>query len=412
MPIMEIDQIDVSAIRVGVRLRRVRPEVVKELVASITEIGLLHPLLVSPENNLIAGLHRLEAVRVLGWEKIPAHRLGEHSRALRLAEIDENLARADLSPAERAAHQAERKKLYEEEHPETRSVLVRGGPGRGNKTNDTVSSVSYAEKAAKTQGTSERTVQREAARGAAILDVASLAGTSLDTPKELDALASMPPEAQAPLIAKAKEGGKVSASQEVKAQKRQQREKDLGAATIAASTSLGSSLYNVIYADPPWRFEPWSRETGMDRAADNHYPTMTIDRLSALEPPAADDCVLFLWATAPMLPEALSVMKVWGFSYKSHCVWVKPRIGTGYWFRNAHELLLVGTRGNVPAPSPGTQMSSVIEEAVGRHSEKPLAFAEMIERLFPNSARLEMFARSGREGWASWGNEADGQDHI
>ena len=70
---------------------------------------------------------------------------------------------------------------------------------------------------------------------------------------------------------------------------------------------------------------------------------------------AADDCVLFLWATSPMLPQALEVMKAWGFAYVSGAVWVKDRIGTGYWFRNRHELLLVGTRGNVPAPAMGTQ---------------------------------------------------------
>jgi hypothetical protein len=67
----------------------------------------------------------------------------------------------------------------------------------------------------------------------------------------------------------------------------------------------------VIYADPPWRFEPYSRDTGMDRAADNHYPTMTIDRLKDIVVPAADDCVLCRWATAPMLREAHAVMAIY-----------------------------------------------------------------------------------------------------
>jgi hypothetical protein len=82
--------------------------------------------------------------------------------------------------------------------------------------------------------------------------------------------------------------------------------------------------------------------------------------------------VLFLWATVPMLPHALEVMAASGFSYKSSFVWVKPRAGTGYWNRNQHELLLVGTKGNVPAPAAGTQWSSVIEAPTGRHSEKPI----------------------------------------
>ena len=81
------------------------------------------------------------------------------------------------------------------------------------------------------------------------------------------------------------------------------------------------------------------------RQIENHYPTMTLADICAL-PVAAlahDDAVLFLWATAPMLPHALAVMSAWGFDYRSHAIWQKDRIGTGYWFRNAHELLLVGT---------------------------------------------------------------------
>ena len=122
--------------------------------------------------------------------------------------------------------------------------------------------------------------------------------------------------------------------------------------------------------------------------------------------PAAPDCVLFLWATAPMLPEALTVMDAWGFAYKSHCVWVKDRIGTGYWFRNKHELLLVGTRGKVPAPAQGEQYTSIIDATLGKHSEKPACFAEMIEEMFPNVPAVELFARGQRLGWEVWGNEA------
>lgn len=191
----------------------------------------------------------------------------------------------------------------------------------------------------------------------------------------------------------------------VKKPQRDQREADLAAKTIEASRKLGKKRYGVIYADPPWRFEPYSRDTGMDRAADNHYPTMTLSDIKAMAVPAADDCVLFLWATAPMLPEALAVMAVWGFTYKSHCVWTKDRVGTGYWFRNQHELLLVGTKGNIPAPAPGTQYASVIGSRVGPHSRKPEAFAEMIDDLFPSLPGVELFARAPREGWDVIGNE-------
>ena len=148
----------------------------------------------------------------------------------------------------------------------------------------------------------------------------------------------------------------------------------------------------------------------MDRAADNHYPTMTFDQIKALRVPAADDCVLFMWATVPMLPQALAVIDTWGFQYKTHFVWVKDRIGTGYWNRNTHEILLVATRSNVPAPAPGMQYPSVITAPAGRHSEKPAEFAEMIERYYPTTPKLEMFARAAHLGWDVWGNEVDTTD--
>jgi N6-adenosine-specific RNA methylase IME4 len=189
---------------------------------------------------------------------------------------------------------------------------------------------------------------------------------------------------------------------------REKRESALAAVTERASAELGTKLYSVIYADPPWRFEPYSRESGLDRAADNHYPTLTLDAIRQISPPAANDCALFLWATAPMLPEALSVIEAWGFTYKSHFVWHKNHVGTGYWVRNQHELLLIATRGSVPAPAPGEQPPSVISADIAEHSRKPDVFAEIIAQMFPNACPLEMFARQPRAGWDVWGNETTG----
>ena len=196
--------------------------------------------------------------------------------------------------------------------------------------------------------------------------------------------------------------------QEVKRLKREAREIELAESINEASHEIGHRLYGVILADPPWHFQPYSDDTGMDRAAENHYPTMGIRQIEELGPkiPAADECVLFLWATVPMLIEAIDVMHAWDFDYKSHFIWVKNRIGTGYWTRNKHELLLIGTRGDVPAPSPGQQYDSVFEAAVEEHSTKPAAAAEMIEDMYPHLPKLEMFARQRRLGWDLWGAEA------
>ena len=158
------------------------------------------------------------------------------------------------------------------------------------------------------------------------------------------------------------------ATQKDKKAKRAAREQALA----AKQQALPEKKYGVILADPEWRFEVWSRETGLDRAADNHYPTSTTEVIKSRDVPsiAADDCVLFLWATVPMEDQAHEVLRAWGFRYVSQFVWVKDKIGTGYWTRNKHELLLVGTRGKFPRRPRGA-MGSVLIKAPRGHSEKP-----------------------------------------
>jgi N6-adenosine-specific RNA methylase IME4 len=149
-------------------------------------------------------------------------------------------------------------------------------------------------------------------------------------------------------------------------------------------------------------------------APDNHYQCLNFEEIKAIRPPAAPDCVLFLWATVPMLALAIDLMRAWDFTYKSQCVWIKLNAdgsrhkGNGYWFRNSHELLLVGTRGKPPAPAMGTQPEPIVDAWVGRrHSEKPAIIRQMIERVFPTLPKFEMFARGkAPKGWTFWGNEA------
>jgi N6-adenosine-specific RNA methylase IME4 len=211
-------------------------------------------------------------------------------------------------------------------------------------------------------------------------------------------IAELPTEQQDRIVADARP------DQAIKRVAREEKEQALAAKTIEQSLQT-TKVYGVIYIDPPWKFETFS-DNGMDRSADNHYPTMSVQNLSALEMPAGKDCIMFMWATVPMLPEAIDLLTDWGFTYKSHIAWVKDRIGTGYWTRNKHELLLIATKGNVPAPAMGMQPPSVIELPVGKHSEKPDFFADMIASLYPTTPKIEIFARMGRVGWDSMGNEA------
>jgi len=172
--------------------------------------------------------------------------------------------------------------------------------------------------------------------------------------------------------------------------------------------ALPTELFGLIYADPATRFEPYSRETGMDRAADNHYPTQTIEEIMALPVGtlAAPDTVLACWSTVPMLCETLRAIRFWGFEYKSHYVWDKVHIAPGYWNRNRHEILIIATRGKPPAPAPGTQWDSIIVEQAREHSRKPDKAYEMLEEYYPTLPKIELNARMARPGWKRWGNEA------
>jgi N6-adenosine-specific RNA methylase IME4 len=105
------------------------------------------------------------------------------------------------------------------------------------------------------------------------------------------------------------------------------------------------------------------------------------------------------------LEEALQVIAAWGFSYKSNVVWVKDKIGLGYLVRNQHELLLIATRGSMPCPLPANRPSSVIAAPRREHSRKPDEAYELIERMYPDLPKLELFARYTRLGWDVWGNE-------
>lgn len=187
------------------------------------------------------------------------------------------------------------------------------------------------------------------------------------------------------------------------------REARLAGKIEAANAQLAATekRYGVILADPEWRFETWG-EGGRDRAPENHYPTSGTGIIAArpVGNLAAQDCVLFIWATPPMLVDALEVMAAWQFRYVTHCIWDKHKIGLGYWFRFRHELLLVGVRGDVPCPAMGDQWPSVIEAPPGEHSEKPERFHELIEAYFPSLPKIELNARRARPGWDVWGAEA------
>ena len=169
--------------------------------------------------------------------------------------------------------------------------------------------------------------------------------------------------------------------------------------------------YDIIYADPPWQYE----RKKVQGAAENHYSTMSnkdICNLNIAEL-ANKDCVLFLWATFPKLPEALQVIKAWGFHYKTIAfLWLKQNkskkgwfFGLGFWTRGNAEICLLATKGKPHRKS--NKVHQFIISPIREHSRKPNEAREKIVELMGDIPRLELFAREKTNGWDVWGNEIE-----
>lgn len=164
--------------------------------------------------------------------------------------------------------------------------------------------------------------------------------------------------------------------------------------------------YSVIYADPPWKYD---HSKAANRNIENHYPTMELVELCTL--PVAElcnhPCILFMWATAPKLEQALAVLNAWGFTYTTCGVWDKQHIGMGYYFRQQTELLLIGKKGDMPSPPVESRSPSLYSEKRGKHSQKPDYYYKLVERMYPDYPKIELFSRNKRENWDNWGNESN-----
>ena len=165
--------------------------------------------------------------------------------------------------------------------------------------------------------------------------------------------------------------------------------------------------FGVIYADPPWEYgNPFCspRLKGSQR-----YPTMSLAKIIEMKDEIEEMClnetVLFLWTTNAFLVKGLQVLSGWGFDYHSSIVWNKPgSANEGTYTRVKHELLLIGTRGKI---YPAWKPHSVVSWKKKRHSQKPVEFYGMIEKMFPEASKVELFARNMRPGWSSWGNQTE-----
>lgn len=180
--------------------------------------------------------------------------------------------------------------------------------------------------------------------------------------------------------------------------------------------------YSIIYADPPWGFKTWSgpEKKVASRGTVAPYQTMTMEEIKSLPVGdwAADDCTLFMWVVWPTLPDALQVIEAWGFEYKTCAFcWLKANpyklfaleedvyMGLGYWTRANSEACLLATRGKPKRVNNSVRQGIISPRR--EHSRKPDEIPDRIVELMGDLPRLEMFARTRREGWDAWGNETD-----
>lgn len=175
--------------------------------------------------------------------------------------------------------------------------------------------------------------------------------------------------------------------------------------------------YKVIYADPPWSYrDKRDKHPRMCGGALKHYNTTSTEELKKIPVGgglADDDCMLFMWATFPNLPDALALIEAWGFKYKTlGFSWIKtnkkngkPFFGIGYYTKSNCEVCLIGVKGKPIKVSDS--VSSVVIEPIGVHSKKPDCVKEKIVKLCGDVPRIELFARQKTEGWDVWGNEIE-----
>lgn len=176
-------------------------------------------------------------------------------------------------------------------------------------------------------------------------------------------------------------------------------------------TPFPDKQYNIIYADPPWSYN--DKMKGHGAGAEAHYETQPLEWIKALpvKDLAAKDCVLFMWAVSPQLPEAISVINSWGFKYKTVAFARAKQTKNGLWVSNLGrwtmgnvEVCLLATRGR-PQRVQKNIKQLVIAERTG-HSRKPGEVRDRITELMGDLPRIELFARERPEGWDVWGDQA------
>jgi len=378
------------------------PEEYAGLEAGILAQGCLMPLVVW-NGILVDGHNRFKICTQhgVGFETRPI--VAEDRRAVRIWIRNHQMHRRNIPEFVRVEMGLENEAEYAAEAKERQKL----SEGRGKKGKEILPDLidqpmQTRDVIGKAAGVSGRTVDKVKAikqSGTPELQQATREGrVSISAAAEI---ATLPAEEQIQ-IATAENAPVAKIAKAIKADKH--RKSKAARLEVIQNMPWPDGKYRVIYADPPWSYD----NSGLDASAAKQYETMSTEDICAMpiRDLATDNAVLFMWGTSPLLPDALRVIESWGFEYKTSIVWDKDRPNYGNYVSVQHEFLFIATRGAC-TPDIDTRPGSVLRvERTGRHSEKPEEFRKLIDTLYPNGPRIELFARTAAEGWERWGNEA------
>lgn len=353
---MQIDRI-----QIGFRYRKDLGDL-RSLADSISEVGLLHPVVVTPEGRLIAGQRRLAACRILGWDDVPVTVVDLYQAAR--GEAHENFVRKDLLPSEivalkRAIEPLERREARHRQGSRAdlcRPATVAEGQGDAR------------DKIARYLGVGRTTIER----AEAVMEAA-----------EED------PEEYGYLVEQMDRSGKIAGAYRRLEVLKQAKSLE------ATAPELPTGPFQVIVADPPWQYD-----TGNSLP----YPTMPLEDIKAMpvQEIADENAILWLWTTNAHLRVAFEVVEAWGFQYKTLLTWVKDRVGTGEWLRGQTEHCMLAVRGKPVFLHENH--STALEAPRREHSRKPEEFYALVEATCPGG-KVELFCRQHRNGWHVYGND-------
>jgi len=401
--------------------RKVDESKVKELAESIKQLGLINPITVNSNDVLIAGNHRLEAFKLLGKDEIEVSVLDLNNLLAELAEIDENLVRNELHWTDADKQIARRKVIYLELYPDTKKGAVNQHTKDVLNPKFGISNKSFAQDTADKTNKSKSSISQSVKRGIEITEEEAEVLKTIDAPKSYgDILIKQTTETRAKVIDALKVESKPveiiiqeikkeekKEQQEVKKQEYEQRVETVTKNEFKVDIFNTKEKFRVIYSDPAWSYND-KQDTPQLGGAAKHYDTMSVNEICKL--PVNDisekNSVLFLWVTSPLLEDAFTVIKAWGFKYKTSFVWDKVKHNMGHYNSVRHEILLIATKGSCTPDNKKLYDSVQSIERNDNHSEKPIEFLNIIDDLYSYGNKLEMFCRNiKKEKWYGWGNE-------